>query len=298
MRKSVIICIAIAVMTAGCGRDGAVTGAASTSVATTPTSTTTEGAGEGLETEVTTGISYSGSRKLDVYAPLDEGPWPVVVVVHGLSVRRPTTAAISEELASKGAVVFNTEVAYMRGDRLEFPTAIEQEACAVRFARSHAADYGGDPSRLVFVGHSAGALTGAVVALAGDEFSGECAVTEGSAMPTAFVGYEGPYNWSADRTHSVHEFEAEPGMWDTVDPYAHIGGNPDLAIRLVHGDLLENELYEIAMEHSNDFLRALQEAGYDAALVVVEGAGHMSVTQAGSIGIDAVVNEVLELIAG
>lgn len=50
----------------------------------------------------------------------------------------------------------------------------QDAACALRFARAKAADYGGDPARVIVVGYSGGGTAGAVMALAGDDFDGDC----------------------------------------------------------------------------------------------------------------------------
>jgi acetyl esterase/lipase len=254
--------------------------------------------------ETTREIGYSGNQKLTVYAPAAGGPWPVVVLVHGFDVDSFLLEPLGKELATQGAVVYNISVTYevFDSDDLKYdlvlPAAIEQEACAVRFARSTAADYGGDPTRVTLVGWSAGAATGAVVAIDGDDYQGDCAVTEGSGLPDAFVAYEGPYNWSHEPLGPLREdrFVAEPGMWEAIDPYAHIGDNPDLVVRLIHGGRPPStDEWEVEIEHSSDYLAALLEAGYDADLVVVDGATHMDVARSYSSGFDATVEQVMDL---
>jgi acetyl esterase/lipase len=44
-----------------------------------------------------------------------------------------------------------------------FPMFVEDAARAVRFARESAAQWGGDPARLVLMGHSAGAYIAAML---------------------------------------------------------------------------------------------------------------------------------------
>jgi len=60
----------------------------------------------------------------------------------------------------------------------------------------------------------------------------------------AFVGFEGnydlathpyrpnPYDNSQDHTLLKDE---DPELWKAIDPYTHIGKNPELQIRLIHG---------------------------------------------------------------
>lgn len=92
-----------------------------------------------------------------------------MVVVHGFAQGRFSFAPLAEAIASEGAVVFNIDVAMS----FPFRTTIEEVACAVRFSRAMAADYGGDETRITLIGNSAGASTGALVAIAGDDFAGD-----------------------------------------------------------------------------------------------------------------------------
>lgn len=231
-----------------------------------------------LTTEVSSRILYAKVNgmptTLDVYAPGEPGPWPVVLVAHGSAQNRQTFSHLAEAIASQGAVVYNLDVNFT------FPhlIGIKRIACAVRFARSTAPDYGGDPSRITLVGNSAGAATGAVVALAGDDFEGDCIVTDASALLSALVGYEGAYNYattvySSAMDHTVLKDE-DPELWQAINPYSHIGRNPDLQIRLVHGDDVDVGWYDVPPEASIEFHQALADAGYDVTLTVLEGASH------------------------
>ncbi|NIN65728.1 MAG: carboxylesterase family protein [Anaerolineae bacterium] len=233
---------------------------------------------------------------LDVYAPSEPGPWPVVIVAHGAMQHRSDFADLSEAIASQGAVVYNIYVDFT----VPFITGIERIGCAVRFARATAADYGGDPGRITLVGNSAGASTGAVVALAGDDFEGDCVVTEGSALLDALVAFEGPYDMAAravgmgrfDHTYLIDE---DPALLHAINPYSYIGRNRDLQTRLVHGDDVDVQWYDTPLEVSVEFHQALADAGYDVELIVVEGASHIALTKSDSDAFALTVQQVMEL---
>ena len=219
--------------------------------------------------QVETGIDYANveglATKLDGYTPSEEGSWPVVIVAHGMDQSRFKLMRLAKAIASEGAVVYNIDVAYS----FPFITGVERIACAVRFARATAVDYGGDPSQIILVGYSAGAVTGAVVGLAGDDFEEGCAVTDASALPDAMVLFEGPYDYTVKATcvdHTVLE-DTDPEVWEAVNPYSHIGRNPDLQVRLLHGDDNDTACYDILPQASIDFHQALAEAGYDLSLI-------------------------------
>jgi acetyl esterase/lipase len=254
--------------------------------------------GNALNIEVTSGIVYAKvsivSSVLDVYAPSDPGPWPVVVVAHGVMESRLNYANLAESIATQGAVVYNIDW----WSTPPWSTGIECIACAVRFARATAADYGGDASRITLVGSSAGAATGAVVALAGDDFGGNCIATDASAMPNALVAWEGPYDY-ATTVYNVYDHpslkDEDPELWEAINPYSHIGQNPELQVRLVYGNDVDTSWWDIAPQVSMDFHQVLADAGYDVELVVVEGSDHTDLTSSSSDALAVMVEQVMEV---
>ena len=138
----------------------------------------------------------------DIYAPLGDGPWPVVVAFHGLDSNgkdEADTAAIAEEAAAQGMVVFAPS--WIVWDPGPFPFTLESfqgwksaASCAVAFAQQHATDYGGDPATTIIYGFSAGAGAGLLAALepSGDESPG-CEADGGPAPLTGVVLGDGDY---------------------------------------------------------------------------------------------------------
>jgi len=228
---------------------------------------------------------------VDVYAPADAGPWPVVLMIHG----RPRTPADMVELARAvalgGAVVFNADYRGVRPvEQKGWPIAIEDVACAMRFVRANAATYGGDASRIVLVGHSFGGYVGTLIALDGDAFDGDCLVHEGSALPSAWIGIDGnclvgvppPAHplWSVFYGGSVDQ---KPQVWEEGDPLEHLGGNPGLVVRMIH----ERDDPIVDIIQPRTLVRELRDGGYDASLTVIEGDDHW-----GPLDLDAHAGEV------
>jgi acetyl esterase len=96
---------------------------------------------------------------LDVYRPRDRrGALPVVLYVHGGGFRilsKDTHWLMSLAFSRRGYVVFN--INYRLAPEHPYPAAIEDGCAALAWVVKHAAEYGGDPDRLVLAGESAGA---------------------------------------------------------------------------------------------------------------------------------------------
>jgi hypothetical protein len=136
-----------------------------------------------------------------------------------------------------------------------------------------------------------------VVALAGDEYARDCTITEGSAIPDVLVGYEGPYDWAThdyQQVNLVPLHDDDPEQWEAINPYVHIGENPDLIVRLIHGDDADVAWYEVPRSVSVDFNQALLEAGYDTELILLEGASHSALSYPGSEAIEVTVQQALQ----
>ena len=233
---------------------------------------------------------------VDVFAPTAGGPYPVAVMLHGRPRRPKDMEPLAMLIAARGAVVFNIDYRGVRPVVQQgWPDAPEDIACAMRYARANAAKYGGDPSTLVMVGHSYGGYLGPLVALAGDEFDGDCLHgTEVSALPTGFVGIAGNYVvvrepiWDTWYGGTPDE---EPAAWQMGNFHTHIGANPTLRVRIIHerGDPI------IPPNQPREFHRALIDAGYDSEMTILDGEEHFALLDPADNG-RLVVPMILELL--
>ena len=253
------------------------TSPAPTTTSIPPTGSTTVSAdGEVLTTEA---VPFTSSLTLDVLAPVTPGTYPTVVLFHGggwVGGSPDDIAPLAGAMAAAGFVVFNApyRLALQGGG---YPMTFEDAACAVRFARAVAPQFGGDAESVTVVGYSAGAHIGAVAALAGDSFDGDCIAASSGGLPDAFVGVAGPYDtdlldplmgifFGTDRIE-------DPAPWDDGNPFTHIGEHEDLVVRLVHGELDLLAPVGFSLTFSNE----LEAAGYDVELTVVKDGTHTSV---------------------
>jgi len=106
-------------------------------------------------------------RRLDVYRGKDSaGPHPLVVFLYGGSWRtgsRGIYGFVGIPLAARGVVVVIPD--YRLYPEVVFPDFLDDNAQAVAWAITHAAELGADPHRVFIVGHSAGAYNAAMLAV-------------------------------------------------------------------------------------------------------------------------------------
>jgi len=110
-----------------------------------------------------------------------------------------------------------------------------QGACAVEFARAHAAEYGGDPGTMIVFGHSAGAHLGATVAFARPEPSAGCLAGTTLGAIDALITWEG--DWLIHEIHPPQSplqwdrmLAADPRIFDAVTPWTYLAKDKDLKV--------------------------------------------------------------------
>ncbi|MGB5810657.1 MAG: alpha/beta hydrolase [Polyangiales bacterium] len=98
------------------------------------------------------------SHQLDIYRPTKRsGPLPIVMYIHGGAfnlLSKDTHWLMGLAFARAGYLVFN--VNYRLAPRDPFPAAVADTCAALEWIADHGEAYGGDLSRLVFAGESAG----------------------------------------------------------------------------------------------------------------------------------------------
>lgn len=218
---------------------------------------------------------YAGGLDLDIHAPAEIGPWPVVVTIHGggwFTGARDSMGFLADGLATRKMVVFNaTYRTIALGGR--FPGMVDDVACAVQFARNAAAEFTTAPEHITIVGHSAGAHLSALVAYAPGEFGQDC--PEGPMQsPDAFVGLAGPYNTSQLALLLSPLFggtiQDVPDAWAAGNPLTWVPTAPDIPTLLLHGEL--DQIAPIAF--SEELEVALIEAGREVTFNVLFDRAH------------------------
>lgn len=135
-------------------------------------------------------------QSVDVFRPLGQPPFPVLVYIHGGAHHvcdKSLYNHICKIFASAGYLVFN--INYRMAPRWKFRTQWQDTALAVKWAYDNARWYGGDNSRLFLGGDSAGAsLCSAYAVMAQNEWlrkevgAAECLPVEALSGMLLFYG--------------------------------------------------------------------------------------------------------------
>jgi arylformamidase len=103
---------------------------------------------------------------LDVYSPPDAKNLPVVFWIHGGGWQTGDKTSVQLKprvFVDKGFVFVTTN--YRLLPDVEMETIVRDIAKSIRWVHDHIAEYGGDPQRLLVMGHSAGAQLAALVSI-------------------------------------------------------------------------------------------------------------------------------------
>ncbi|MEY4237553.1 MAG: hypothetical protein RL339_154 [Pseudomonadota bacterium] len=215
------------------------------------------------------GVRYGPlpAQRLDVIAPNAPGPHPVLVFIHGggWHMGRPEDYHfIGRTFARAGYVVV------LPGYRLVpegvYPHMLEDGAKAVAWTAANVARFGGDPDRVVLMGHSAGAHTVAMLGLERQWLGRE-------GLPDGFVkgviGLSGPYDFhpfTSDSARNAFGQVKDPKSTQPIT-FARSDAPPML---LLTGDADTT----VKPRNSRVLAQALTDRGARAELVILPGVDH------------------------
>jgi hypothetical protein len=215
---------------------------------------------------------------LDVYAPKQAGPWPLVVMLPGgFETKGTYMSGWATKVAGRGAVVFVPDWIRIH-DMPATPRELEATlkgmigdiAAAVRFARGTGAKYGGDPGNLTLFGHSGGAMGATMEAFSRAPASAAGLEGAGSTLPDSLVVFDGDYLLGQqDPWDSL--LAQDPGLMHVYTPWQYLGkrvgfpitvigsGDPNLSREL--GDPWAENSWFAVRDPSGDIRRGLEDLG-------------------------------------
>lgn len=239
----------------------------------------------------------SKAQALDLYLPKGEGPFPLLINIHGggfmLGGKEMLDAAVARAFLDAGFAVASVD--YRLSGEAKFPAAVQDVKAAVRFLRANAGKYRLDGGRFLAFGQSAGGNLASMLGSSDGEAMFEDAALGNAGVSSrvqAVIDWFGPTDFgrmdeqareqgcleSAQRHGEFHSPEsrylgaplaevpekvrqANPATYATKDdpPFLLQKGERDCMVPVGQSRLLHD---------------ALKAAGVAAELEIIEGAGH------------------------
>lgn len=216
---------------------------------------------------------------LDVYTRPDLKRAPVVLFVHGGSWQRGDKMAVASKplaFAPAGFVTVSTNYRFRPATPL-FDMAGDIAAAAA-WVKSNITAYGGDPDRIILMGHSAGGHLAALVGTNPDYL-------KSAGVPfSSIVGVvpldAGPYNIARQLTHLPANsygdmlrlvFTQDPDLWPAVSPFHHVReGLPPFLV-------VSNPTRVDAQTEAKPFVAELRAKGVEVEWYTSAGLDHSGV---------------------
>jgi acetyl esterase/lipase len=217
-------------------------------------------------------------QRLDIYrpsqAPADGKPQPVVVFFYGGAWQegsRGDYLFVAEALAQRGYVVVVPD--YRVFPEVKFPDFLHDGAAAVAWTSANINRFGGDPSRMFLMGHSAGAHIAAMLAL-------DRSFLDAQNVPRTsvkgLIGLAGAYDFlPLTEPNVIALFATEPNLLRT-QPIHYVTAAPATAmppILLMHGDADTR----VRPKNSINLARELRAAGARVELDLLPGLSHTDI---------------------
>jgi len=219
---------------------------------------------------VTTDIAYApGPRHgLDVYAPSSANAAPVVVFFYGGNWQEGDKAIyrfVGAALAARGIVTVIPD--YRVYPEVRFPGFLDDGAQAVRWAHDHAASFGGDPSRMVLMGHSAGGHIAAMLTY--DRQWLERTGLDPNRDIRGLVGLAGPYDFLPLHDETLKIIFGAPDQRPASQPINFVERGAPSAL-LITGDADD----VVDPGNASRLAKRVSERGDAATVQIYPGIGH------------------------
>lgn len=216
-------------------------------------------------------------QTLDLYAPRTGSDHPIVVWIHGGGWRQGDKRGVQakpQAFVDKGFVFVATNYRFVPQVTVKEMTG--DVAKAIRWAHDHAKEYGGNPNAIFVMGHSAGAHLAALVCTDDRYLKAEglsLSIVKG-CVPVDTAAYDVPQRFAQFGASKSSEGKAIFGDSEAshkeLSPITYVGKVKSIpAFLILHvADRPDSKA------QSEQFAKALQNAGVSATVVPAEGKTH------------------------
>ena len=245
-------------------------------------------------------VYVPGSRnplqRLDVYAPTEESigtagkpaissahpsNLPVILYIHGGSFcsgdKVSAVGTMPQVFTNQGFVFVSID--YRLSPASHFPAHVQDLASAISWVHRSISRYGGDPSKIFLLGHSAGAQLAALVSI--DErylrrhglglrtVSGVVLLDGGALDVTAAL--------LTDKRRPINSpaFGANPAVWRQASPVYHVKANKNIPPFLIY--YLPST--QQSTEQNSKLISALRKANVPHDVHVIENKNHREINE-------------------
>ena len=253
-------------------------------------------AAESQPTELKRNIAYGKlpKQKLDLVLPSSatiKKTAPILVFFHGggwSAGSKDSYRQFAQLIAQKGYIVVLPN--YRLYPVVRFPEFVNDSALAVKWVQDQVSEYGGDPSRLVISGHSAGAHISALLAF-DDHFLKEAGVSMNKIR--GWIGISGPYAMPPSETPAIADVFGAYADQPASMPINFVDGS-EPATLLIHG----GRDWLVPTEQSRLMEEKLTAAGSQVELAIFERYKHIDILPGFRLlhQKDAVLDKILEFL--
>ncbi len=242
-----------------------------------------EAADDGFQVQADVPYAERGGEtlRMNLYIPKGKGPFPAVLLVHGGAWKmgnRWHMHSVGRQLASRGYTA--ASITYRLAPEHRFPAQLEDCADAVRFLRSHAAEYKIDPQRVGGFGYSAGGHLVSLLGVCGENAPFPFLAPnpqQPSSRLQAVVGGGAPcdFDWIDEDQPTLAYWLGDtrkniPKIYEKASPETFVSPD-DPPMFFYHG--AQDRL--VPLESPQKMSAALKEAGVKTSVYAIPRAGHL-----------------------
>jgi acetyl esterase/lipase len=219
-------------------------------------------------------------QKLDVYAPANVERAPVVVFIHGGEWARGDKSAVSTKpkfFNEKGIIFISANYRLSTTDK--HPAQVTDIASALKWTRDNIEKLGGDPKKIVLMGHSAGCHMVTLVGLDAQYLAG---VGMKPSDLLAVVSWSGGAFDLVDKVKQGGMYEGfirqnfgqdDPEAWKKASPMEHVAdGKPQTKFLFANAE----QGKEASAAATHKMVELITKAGGSATEITLKGRDHFN----------------------